>query len=729
MEEHHLVFEPFMAIGNGSTVCHSDSPQAQESCEMMDCLYRGRYCAIVPDKGTDGVANNDNEESVYKDLIGAEIVLESARRQCIWNVYGKKNAQVFFDYLDLVHSSGCDTGNSTNCLDTIYTRLDMSMGTVDACVNGKDEVLGTDNVTNTLLSGLIEMANQAPVSRIPEVFINGVPMDATTQALTTGSIFQTICQAYLQAPQICDVCLEENCNSSSEDIAVCLLNLSCNSSDLVDETATTAGKASPPNNKSNSNVATETENMKSQNFSPPTNTETTSPFQISSSENDAAGIEAVNNPESPKTPITSETTSNENSVSAFDKLTQILGSRDMDTLEMLQNCGVNLEKPDPVAKFFMTGDLEQWQSSNTAATAASPKVFCDESDADHFTNALQNFEMCAGFDLLEMATKGSDSLGNVYSDCLKTLSEMSGPEESAEQCAKLVLANDRVARTVGSFLEYNTYICPCLPPLHRDIPKCVYHTQAEDETGSTVLLDGSVLKLTLCLLGEICSHLDSLCETEVTSVDACLPKLNGYATWCETTKDECQKQGALLMTVPPPLFGANFPRRCQPFATAKEEYMQARIIERYNQWRKQCVSGAAEDENNYRIYGDPEELAAAPIEMPTSSQSGPTTPSSSSSTSLPPKEQDSSKHSPSSTIFAGYHHWNEVPPNTQFALVASGLVMGLLLVGCILKRICAWRTQSTAYSTLETRDGDASAGQAEEDDDGLYQDEFEDEAA
>ena len=149
-------------------------------------------------------------------------------------------------------------------------------------------------------------------------------------------------------------------------------------------------------------------------------------------------------------------------------------------------------------------------------------------------------------------------------------------------------------------MEYSEEICLCIEPLQESIPNCMFQPK-----GSETTLDGPAVKLSTCMLGQVCNTLEPLCRSEVESLDKCLPTLDKDEE-CTVIEETCGEQGALLFLAPFPMAGSTFPDRCQGAAVQGSYLKNAHVIQRYNKYRRKCVMQDEELEN-VREFGDPEE--------------------------------------------------------------------------------------------------------------------------
>lgn len=547
VESDKLIFEPQYYIHDGSHACRDGGNVTLTAECAKNCVNYGRYCQVP--------GGDDDPEY---NLDGSDIVLESARRQCIWRLAEAYDVpEMFFNYLEELEYSDCDGALTPECLESVYNQVYVGKKEIDRCMFGSADFLldhtPNDDVENALLQGQIDLAQQTPVTDIPQVFINGKLL--TDTELSTASILKAVCEAYDEgsAPMECSLCLDANC---AVDVSTCLETLSCESVEDKPE----ANDVSPPEND-------------------PMEAEVTG-------QNVDSLLEEF---------VEDNTTSVSNHElhdlqSGFGKLTEFVSPRDIFTYQMIQNCDVDFRTPGPLVEAILAGDRDAFVSG---------AEMCTDQGEKEFTGACQSFEQCAGFDFMEFALSNSQALGQSFFGCLDAFEAESEKDVAVERCLSLAF-NTGLWRSLGHFLEYNAQICPCLEPLQNSLPNCMFQ-QKESE----ITLDGPAVKLSTCLLGEVCNTLEPLCRTEVENLDQCLPALDADGD-CTVVEENCSQEGSLLFLAPFPMAGATFPDRCQGAATQGAYLQNAHVIERYNKYRRKCVL-KDEDLEDVKEFGDPEE--------------------------------------------------------------------------------------------------------------------------
>ncbi len=177
------------------------------------CTNHGRYCALDPD--------NDMNAGVS----GADVVVETLRRLCIWKQYGATDGvgKQWWEYSKAFLES-CDTidnfptSTNTKCAEDVMDRAKIDKSIIAKCMS--DSGGTSSNVANTLLAGELTAKDAVGVVVVPSVFVNQVAMRG---AISSSSVFNAICTGYLDGtyPDVCKKCL--NCN----DLDGCVKAGSC----------------------------------------------------------------------------------------------------------------------------------------------------------------------------------------------------------------------------------------------------------------------------------------------------------------------------------------------------------------------------------------------------------------------------------------------------------------------------------------------------------------------
>lgn len=185
-------FTPHMYIYDGlSAECRNS--EGENQCFNL-CTNNGRYCAADPD--------NDLEYGIS----GADVVTESLRRLCIWELYGTDGVGIeWWDYVSAFIDK-CDTSvdfMKEECVQQVMTEIGMDYDMVDQCIFNHGGL--EDDGANDLLDVQLDEKDKNGIIIMPVAYINGV---AVRGALEYATIFKAICAGYAfgQEPSICTKC-------------------------------------------------------------------------------------------------------------------------------------------------------------------------------------------------------------------------------------------------------------------------------------------------------------------------------------------------------------------------------------------------------------------------------------------------------------------------------------------------------------------------------------------
>lgn len=161
------------------------------------CTNNGRYCATDPDNDLD------------YGISGADVVKESIRRLCIWDLYGEDGVGLpWWDYVQNF-ATFCDNENDFNdeeCVKNVMELVDVDYDAVEGCIFNHGGLESPE--ANDLLDKQLDDKEANGIVIMPVVYINGVPVRGELEFAT---IFKAICAGYAKdtAPAICDKC--SNC--------------------------------------------------------------------------------------------------------------------------------------------------------------------------------------------------------------------------------------------------------------------------------------------------------------------------------------------------------------------------------------------------------------------------------------------------------------------------------------------------------------------------------------
>eukprot|EP00977_Amphora_coffeiformis_P020668 scaffold8374_cov175-Amphora_coffeaeformis.AAC.107 len=186
-------FTPHMYIYDGArSNCIGQNNENQ--CDSL-CTNNGRYCATDPDGDLDA------------GISGAQVVVESLRRLCIWEHYGRKNGVgmewwLYVEEFDKQCSAPDKFGDIT-CIEDVAKASGIELELVHRCM--RDSGGTNSDAPNNKLD--MEISNQ--ISRgvvvIPTAYVNDIPIRG---ALSTTNVFSAVCAGYAPGtePKVCPEC-------------------------------------------------------------------------------------------------------------------------------------------------------------------------------------------------------------------------------------------------------------------------------------------------------------------------------------------------------------------------------------------------------------------------------------------------------------------------------------------------------------------------------------------
>jgi hypothetical protein len=186
-------FTPHMYIYDGVR-SHCVGNSGENFCYNL-CTNNGRYCATDPD--------NDLE----KGISGADVVRESLRRLCVWNMYGSANGigKEWWKYMQQFEMRCSDPQYFADeaCIKDTYKNAKVDGPAVERCM--EDSGGTTKDQTNSKLQYELSAQEQRGVVVIPTAFVNSA---AIRGALNVNNIFTAICSGYVDGttPQACGAC-------------------------------------------------------------------------------------------------------------------------------------------------------------------------------------------------------------------------------------------------------------------------------------------------------------------------------------------------------------------------------------------------------------------------------------------------------------------------------------------------------------------------------------------
>lgn len=207
-------FTPHQFIIDGKTLGCTLAAEDQDICGDL-CTNDGRYCSFDP----------DNAQGY--GISGADMVKESLRRMCIWQLYGKEDGvgTPWWKYVEefmyrCVDPMLPETFMSEICIEQAMQHAQIDKSLVDSCMKDAGGLDG--NATNTLLEAALGDLMREGVVMIPTLFVNGAQLRGQ---VSTTETFRAICSGYAEGskPSICQKC--EHCH----DVSHCVEHSKCTS--------------------------------------------------------------------------------------------------------------------------------------------------------------------------------------------------------------------------------------------------------------------------------------------------------------------------------------------------------------------------------------------------------------------------------------------------------------------------------------------------------------------
>jgi len=205
-------FTPHMFLYDGIKVACRNK-DGNNVCDTL-CTNEGRYCA------------SDPEGDLYQGISGANVVEESLRRLCIWDLYGKENG-VGLEYWDYLRQFGvCDNGSNfmkKDCVEGAMIRANVDISTVDRCMYDSGGL--KEPWVNTFLEQSLDLKEKKGIIVMPSAYVNDVPIRG---ALDFDVLLKAVCAGYKDgtAPDVCLKCA--NCLDGEHE---CVVNDFCPTND------------------------------------------------------------------------------------------------------------------------------------------------------------------------------------------------------------------------------------------------------------------------------------------------------------------------------------------------------------------------------------------------------------------------------------------------------------------------------------------------------------------
>ena len=188
-------FTPHMYIYDG-LVSGCVGPGNTNQCSTL-CTNNGRYCATDPDNDLD------------RGISGADVVVESLRRMCIWDTYGKEDGigEKWWLYIEKFHQRCMSEAFFKNdkCIADAFKHAKINGETIERCMRSSGATDGDGE--NVILKEQIRQKQDSGVVVLPTAFVNNA---AIRGLLSVGNVFGAICAGYAAGtvPPVCKQCAD-----------------------------------------------------------------------------------------------------------------------------------------------------------------------------------------------------------------------------------------------------------------------------------------------------------------------------------------------------------------------------------------------------------------------------------------------------------------------------------------------------------------------------------------
>jgi len=214
----------------------TEPEQLKEMCEAH-CMNNGRYCdqSLMIEAMHDNNLHLDNDRLQYfRQVKGYQLVEESARRLCVWDLYGKNDVIKYFQYHEAMKATGCDAVLVDNCVEQAIESCGMDSSKVTKCVQG-EHGLGPDvHGNHKLLDAQPIQPLQKNSRQPPAFFVNNQDMEWND--MDTKTALDHVCKNFpdnVPRPAVCEFCQSYCPNTVGSDkfyddgYKTCLWELKC----------------------------------------------------------------------------------------------------------------------------------------------------------------------------------------------------------------------------------------------------------------------------------------------------------------------------------------------------------------------------------------------------------------------------------------------------------------------------------------------------------------------
>lgn len=209
-------FTPHMYVLDGTRI-GCQGPNGEDECFNL-CTNNGKYCSTDPD------------DDIYSGASGADVVTESLRSLCIWQIYGDDGVGVaWWKYVNEFRDKcipdlyNDEKYNDIECVHSAMAAAGVDPKLVDKCMADSGGLEG--NVNNTLFEQQLSDRETVGVFLIPSFFVNQAPVRGE---LGFATAFKAICAGFAAGtePEICVKCA--NCGNEK----LCVEKKKCEAANL-----------------------------------------------------------------------------------------------------------------------------------------------------------------------------------------------------------------------------------------------------------------------------------------------------------------------------------------------------------------------------------------------------------------------------------------------------------------------------------------------------------------
>ena len=217
------------------------------------------------------------------------------------------------------------------------------------------------------------------------------------------------------------------------------------------------------------------------------------------------------------------------------------------------------------------------------------KNSCSDAERTTFETTLQDFETCAGLDLLAFMEEFPSALVGAWLECLLsflaeydplTTTSMQPWDRVPDSCVKALYGSHSLGNVLRQLTLYPDQVRPCFAILSTNLPNCRYDTWP-------IPIIGDWVKKVSCVLGSTQMLHQDICEVELRNFLKCIPEtVNDDHNTCSASVDSCARE-SIYLSLPQPWRGAPLADTCQRVA---EERKLSSAVLRYKEFQNQCTS-------------------------------------------------------------------------------------------------------------------------------------------